>query len=125
VEGWSRVRGSVDGLCRACVRKSGCSTALMISSSDKEKSDNAASNHPSPKPKYPCQHQPPMHGLQSLMLALHTTEPPLSHRRRMQPQSDDFGLSDDLITLLASLVHACSTACLSGTNCTDVFEGLL
>ena len=52
-------------------------------------------------------------------------EPPLSHRRRMQPQSDDFGLSDDLITRVAPLVHACSTACLSGTTCTDVFEGLL
>ena len=90
VVGWS-LRGSVDGLCRACVRKSESSTALTISSSDKEKSDNAASNYPSPKPKYPCQHQP-MHGLQSLVLALHKTEPPLSHRRRMQPQSDELGL---------------------------------
>lgn len=49
----------------------------------------------------------------------------MSHRRRMQPQSDDFGLSDDLITRVAPPVHACSTACLSGTTCTDVFEGLL
>jgi hypothetical protein len=124
VEGWSGMESweRISGRSLPSVRqKSECSTALMIFSSDKKKSDNAASNYPSPKPKYPCQHQP----MQSLVLALHTTEPPLSHRRRMQSQSDDFGLSDDLITRLASLVHACSTACLSGTNCTDVFEGLL
>lgn len=64
---------------------SGSSTTLMIFSSDKEKSDNAANIYPSPKSKLcPCQ---TVHVLllQSLMLAFYD-ETPWSHRSRMQPR---------------------------------------
>lgn len=81
---WMESSERISGRTAFAESASGSSTALMIFSSDKEKSDNAANIYPSPKSKLcPCQ---TMHGLlQSLMLAFHD-ETPWSHRSRMQPR---------------------------------------